>query len=600
MIPNNVYISLLGFIAIAGGVNADGTATATLVACDSCCPLSDDGSSGIPLWISVSAGIILLCLSGCFSGLTLGLMGLDSMALRAVAEGGQEPARSYAQAITPIRKDGNLLLCTLLLGNVMVNVMIPILLADLTNGLVGFAASTIFIVVFGEIVPQATCSRYALYIGAKSIPLVSFFMFVLYLFAKPIALVLDKVLGRDAGQVYDKSELKQLLWQHLTEEKLEEREYQIVTRGLDLQKTEIEAIMTPEDKIYKLDIETMLTMDKLLEIWQTGHSRIPVVERVPNMESAYPPHREEYIGILYTKDLITCRVEDRVTVRQVLAFYNRGPPLFLDKNTKLDDALDAYKKRKTHMSIVTETISPDVGDPHVEVAGIATLEDLIEQLVGEEIVDEHDTYVNIGASRMKKTDRSTTVPLGALQLQLKNMHHEQALAVAKFLQYSLSDPFSGFSESQIVYLLNRVGIRELRCSVKNVPDSVTSQDNVWLYKHGRTMENFTMVLSGRVEVISGSEGFRTELGPNQFVGVAAIQQRGEVQADFDCRILSSPLRVLQMTYSDLEAAKAYGESTDSERAKLGGHINDSFSDCDTPILERKYSNPIAPSDVEIS
>ena len=357
MIPNNAHISLLVVIAIAGGaeaMNATGTVT-YLLACDSCCATpAPESKSSIPTWISVIAGIGLLFLSGCFSGLTLGLLGLDTMALRAVSEAGQEPQKSYARAITPLRKDGNLLLCTLLLGNVMVNVMIPILLADLTGGLFGFVFSTVFIVIFGEIVPQATCSRYALYIGSKSIPLVSFFMFILYIFAKPIAVVLDKLLGRDAGQIYDKSELKQLLWQHLTEEKLEVREYQIVSRGLDLQKTEIEAIMTPEDKMYKLDIETILTIDKLLEIWQTGHSRIPVVERVPNMESSYPPHREEYIGVLYTKDLITCRVEDRVTVRQILAFYNRGPPLFLDKNTKLDAALDAFKKRKTHMSIVTE------------------------------------------------------------------------------------------------------------------------------------------------------------------------------------------------------------------------------------------------------
>ena len=117
--------------------------------------------------------------------------------------------------------------------------------------------------------------------------------------------------------------------------------------------------------------------------------------------------------------------------------------------------------------------------------------------MGEEIVDEHDTYINIGATRMKKTDRSTSIPLGALQLQLKNMQHEQTVAIAKYLQYSLSDPFSGLSESQATFLINRVGMRELRCSVKNVPDSITSQDNVWLYKKDCTMENFTMVLSGR-------------------------------------------------------------------------------------------------------
>ncbi len=85
-----------------------------------------------------------------------------------VAESGSPDKRRDAQRIMPIRKRGNLLLCTLLLGNVAVNSALSILMADVTSGLVGFFTSTIVIVIFGEILPQATCSRFPLCEWARS------------------------------------------------------------------------------------------------------------------------------------------------------------------------------------------------------------------------------------------------------------------------------------------------------------------------------------------------------------------------------------------------------------------------------------------------
>ena len=102
--------------------------------------------------------VVLAMLSGTFSGLNLGLLGLDVKNLELLTKGPfgsveEETDAKYAIAILPLRKRGNLLLCTILLGNVTVNSALSILIADFTSGVMGLLVSTGIIVIFGEIIP---------------------------------------------------------------------------------------------------------------------------------------------------------------------------------------------------------------------------------------------------------------------------------------------------------------------------------------------------------------------------------------------------------------------------------------------------------------
>lgn len=137
--------------------------------------------SGLPQWLSIILIVILISMSALFSGLTLGLMGLDRTGLEIVMESDDAINAKYAKRIYPLRKNGNLLLCTLLLGNTSVNALLSILMAvrvyrmsfvqrwligfsmfaklsfvllipqEFTGGTVGFVASTLLILIFGEI-----------------------------------------------------------------------------------------------------------------------------------------------------------------------------------------------------------------------------------------------------------------------------------------------------------------------------------------------------------------------------------------------------------------------------------------------------------------
>ena len=115
-------------------------------------------TSIVPLWVQILILVVLLSFSALFSGLTLGLMSLDITGLEIVMAGDDPDAAKYAETIYPLRKQGNLLLCTLLLGNVAVNSLMSIFSAEMFDGTIGFLSSTFLIVIFGEIIPQALVS----------------------------------------------------------------------------------------------------------------------------------------------------------------------------------------------------------------------------------------------------------------------------------------------------------------------------------------------------------------------------------------------------------------------------------------------------------
>ena len=99
----------------------------------------------VPRGLQYTLITVLILFSAFFSGLTLSMMGLDTIGLEIVMSGDDPNLSRAAGKILPVRKNGNLLLCTLLLGNVAVNTLLGILMADITGGTVGFISSTILV-----------------------------------------------------------------------------------------------------------------------------------------------------------------------------------------------------------------------------------------------------------------------------------------------------------------------------------------------------------------------------------------------------------------------------------------------------------------------
>lgn len=158
--------------------------------------------------------IICVLLSGAFSGLTLGLLSLDLVDLAVLVESGTPKEVKCAKRILPVRKHGNFLLCTLLVGNTAVNSALSIVTSDLFGGWAGFLASTLVILYLGEIVPQSVCFSYGLTIGAHAVPFVKLAMLLTSPLSYPTSRLLDWALGGEQAVRYNKSQLKSLVNLH--------------------------------------------------------------------------------------------------------------------------------------------------------------------------------------------------------------------------------------------------------------------------------------------------------------------------------------------------------------------------------------------------
>ena len=285
---------------------------------------------------------LLLFLSGLFSGLNLGLMALDKTELQIIEKCGSPNEKKYAKTITPLRKRGNFLLCTLLLGNVMVNSTATILLDDMSNGVVAVVVSTMCIVVFGEIIPQAVCSRHGLAVGARTAYITRFFMLVTFPLSFPISLLLDKILGEEIGQVYNKEKLQELIRMTADHKVLQNDEANIIAGALQLASKRVEDVMTKMEDVYMLDINTILDFEMMSEILKSGYTRVPV----------YDGDVTNIIHLLNTKELALIDPDDNTPIKTVCRFYDHRP-LFVDYDMRLDAMLQDFLQGKIFEIIIT-------------------------------------------------------------------------------------------------------------------------------------------------------------------------------------------------------------------------------------------------------
>ncbi|CAG8563853.1 9623_t:CDS:2 [Paraglomus occultum] len=319
-------------------------------------------------WFKLTLTVVLVLVGGLFAGLTLGLMSLDETNLHILATSGDAKQRKYAARIQPIRKNGHLLLVTLLLANVVVNETLPIIMDDLIGGgLIAILISSALIVIFGEIIPQSICSRFGLAVGAFFAWPVKIFIWICFPVAYPIACLLDYLL-----------ELKELIQYHETSTErggdLVSDTVTIIQGALDLQEKTVEAAMTPISEAFMMPHDAVIDRKTMEEIAIRGHSRIPV----------YKGWRENIIGVLLVKSFLLYNPDEGRPLNRFSIY----PVPRVRADVPSFDMLNTFQEGRSHMAIVTST---DNGEP----IGIITLEDVLEELIQEEIYDETDVRAGL-------------------------------------------------------------------------------------------------------------------------------------------------------------------------------------------------------------
>ncbi|KAI0021823.1 hypothetical protein F4780DRAFT_268918 [Xylariomycetidae sp. FL0641] len=356
-------------------------------------------AEGGALWVLYVVSMALVLLGGAFAGLTIALMGQDEIYLQVIALDPEEKQRRNAKRVHDLLNKGkHWVLVTLLLSNVIVNETLPVVLDRcFGGGVAAVVGSTVLIVIFGEILPQSICVRYGLQIGGFMSKPVLLLMYLMAPVAWPTAKLLDWLLGEDHGTVYKKSGLKTLVTLHKSlgevDERLNQDEVTIISAVLDLKRKPVEEVMTPMKDVFIMAEDTVLdekTIDRILE---EGYSRIPV------HQTGNPTN---FVGMLLVKILITYDPEDGKRVRDfALATLPETRP-----ETSCLDIINFFQEGKSHMVLISESPGEDHG-----ALGVVTLEDVIEELIGEEIIDESDVYVDVH----KAIRRSQPAPKARIQ-----------------------------------------------------------------------------------------------------------------------------------------------------------------------------------------
>jgi metal transporter CNNM len=213
-------------------------------------------------------------------------------------------------------------------------------------------------------------------------PIVLGLMYVMAIVAWPTAKLLDYLLGEDHGTTYKKAGLKTLVTLHQTlgpnpEDQLNKDEVTIITAVLDLKAKAVGSIMTPMDDVFTMSSDTILDEKMMENILSAGYSRIPIHT---------PDNEENFVGMLLVKMLITYDPEDALRVRDfALATLPETRP-----ETSCLDIINFFQEGKSHMVLVSDFPGESNG-----AVGVVTLEDVIEELIGEEIIDESDVFIDV-------------------------------------------------------------------------------------------------------------------------------------------------------------------------------------------------------------
>jgi hypothetical protein len=260
------------------------------------------------------------------------------------------------------------------------------------------------------------------------------------------------------------------------------------------------------------------------------------------------------IGLLFVKDLIFIDPEDETRVADFVDIFGRGVHVVWPDD-KLGDVLRELKGGRSHMAVVRD-VNNEAGedkDPFYEIKGIITLEDIIEEIIGDEILDETDAFVD--GTHQTKVDRAETFKWARLRLLDSKivdatLSFDETRAVTAHLLKNYPDVVSLLTENQLHRLISETHVQLLPTAAHELGQALPSD---LMYEEGVPTDACTLLLAGKVTVLAGADRFRSDVSSWCLLASGALADTS-YSPDFTAFVSSGPVRCLPITRSRFEAA----------------------------------------------
>ena len=323
------------------------------------------------LWVIF---VILLLLSAFFSASETAYSSLSIVRITNYAENGK---KSAAKALK-VHQNFDNTLSSILIGNNIVNIAMAtigafiaakLIVDDTISGITSTAVVTLIVLIFGEIMPKSFAKRHAEGFALKTAYILSFLnilFFPLNLLFNGLSRLITRNIKEDQAPTVTEDELETIVDNMADEGVIEENDSDLIINALKLSDKIVDDIMIPRIDMVAIDVDEPIEEIKKI-FYENQYSRIPV----------YKDDKDKILGILYERDFFTYLIEKKnFKIVDILK-----PAKYVNKKMPVDDFIRELQKEKVHMAIVSGKFG--------ETAGLVTMEDALEELVGE-IYDEHD------------------------------------------------------------------------------------------------------------------------------------------------------------------------------------------------------------------
>ena len=327
----------------------------------------DDGS--LTLLVAL---VILVAFSAFFSASETAFSSLNQIRLKSRAEDG-DPSAARVLAMS---EQYDKLLSTILIGNNIVNiaaasigtVLFTRLLDPQRGATVSTIVLTVVVLIFGEVTPKSLAKEMPERVATAVSPFLSLLMVLLspltWLFTQWKKLLGHFIHSGEADTITE-GELMTMVSEAESDGELTDRESQLIRSAIEFDDVEVEEILTP--RVDVVAVEDTTSLEELAQTFaESGYSRLPV----------YHDNIDNIIGVVHEKDFYLAKLKKAATVEELVV-----PTLYTTGTTQISQLLRTLREQHHHMAVVV--------DEYGGTEGIITLEDILEELVGE-IWDEHD------------------------------------------------------------------------------------------------------------------------------------------------------------------------------------------------------------------